>query len=594
MPMKTICWISLLVLFFCCTLSSPKKSQLQTDSGYFIDSCSSFGLEDIKDTNFYNYKINQNLSFGYNNQMAVWTKLICKNNTTERIENYLCFRNIHLDTVQFYKENKISLQGDRTNQKVDFLEVLAFPIKLEPGEQKTYYFRIKKITAYLDFSYELFSPESLKSHNKITLFLITFFAGSVFILLILNFILYRVLHQKMYLWYILHSLFSLIYIGVTSGFARYLLPSSFLHLSELRIYSGCISFIFLSSFINEFLELKNNQNTIHKLLNWHNLINLGLVLLSLPILLFEYNFTIIRTLFSILYLNFLLSLVWIILAAVKNFKIDKLKAWYICLSFLPHFTWTFAIIFKSFGFIPREINMEWVVHLALYEILFFGYLLSRNFVNVFNKNIQYSLQLTKEKENTVLQSRIVQERERQKIANYLHDFFGANLAHVQQLLVLEKTKEAKKSIADISQNIREFSHQIMPKAIEEGLLINSLETQINFWNNNFTKTHIKFFHYDFPLNIKEKWVSDIFLISIELINNAQKHAAATQIQLDFFAHETEYIFQFSDNGIGFDPTKKELGFGLENIKSRIEYFKGNFSLSSSPKKGTHILINIPK
>jgi len=56
-----------------------------------------------------------------------------------------------------------------------------------------------------------------------------------------------------------------------------------------------------------------------------------------------------------------------------------------------------------------------------------------------------------------------------------------------------------------------------------------------------------------------------------------------------------------DDGVGFIPSKldsvllqsKKGGFGLFNIKERLEYLGGNTNIKSSPGKGTCITLTVP-
>ena len=54
-----------------------------------------------------------------------------------------------------------------------------------------------------------------------------------------------------------------------------------------------------------------------------------------------------------------------------------------------------------------------------------------------------------------------------------------------------------------------------------------------------------------------------------------------------------------DNGIGFDQSKIDLtvsekgGFGLFNIRERLEYLGGNLNIKTASKKGTCVTMSIP-
>ena len=64
--------------------------------------------------------------------------------------------------------------------------------------------------------------------------------------------------------------------------------------------------------------------------------------------------------------------------------------------------------------------------------------------------------------------------------------------------------------------------------------------------------------------------------------------------IEFYGHPDCYVFQFSDNGIGFNDKSIQKGFGLDNIEKRILFYKGVFEINSTENKGSTIQISIPK
>ena len=95
------------------------------------------------------------------------------------------------------------------------------------------------------------------------------------------------------------------------------------------------------------------------------------------------------------------------------------------------------------------------------------------------------------------------------------------------------------------------------------------------------------------MKIEVDWRYDLYLISIEIIHNAIKHGKANEIDLEFFGYPESYVFQFTDNGIGFDVINTS-GFGLDSIRLRVEQIGGVFELNSNSESGTIIQIHIPR
>lgn len=78
----------------------------------------------------------------------------------------------------------------------------------------------------------------------------------------------------------------------------------------------------------------------------------------------------------------------------------------------------------------------------------------------------------------------------------------------------------------------------------------------------------------------------VYRIVQELVNNAVKHAQASEIFVQVMNIERHLTITVEDNGKGFDPTNVKGGSGLKNIQSRVEYLKGKIDLRQRPGGGT--------
>jgi signal transduction histidine kinase len=293
------------------------------------------------------------------------------------------------------------------------------------------------------------------------------------------------------------------------------------------------------------------------------------------------------------YIIFLASIVVLFWAALTHLKIEKTQAIYALLAFAPQFVWGACLILKTFEIIPTSLGDNWMLFISLYEVFLFGYVLSRNYIDIFLKNNELMQQVIFEKESSLRAISEVQLRERRNIANIIHDNVGSKIAHIIHLFGMKNTELAKQTINELAEDIREISHKILPKALDEGALISSLQSQISSLNAGLTDAKIELFCYDFPDKIDEKWIYDLYLIALEVINNAIKHGNAELITIELYKYPKNYHFQFTDDGLGFDLQKTSKGFGLENIEKRVNYYKGNFEISSVKNEGTIIQVNIP-
>ena len=542
---------------------------------------------------FHPFKQDSKVNIGYNKDAAIWCRFIIKNiNTSQSNKTWLCFNNNHIDSLSLYDGRLIKTIGDRTAGKSPFIETLAFEINLQPGEAKLLWVRVKKETSYLDFSYSLEDQVYLESKSSQKTALTSFFIGMVFLLLMINGILFFMTKNRLYGYYIGYSVLTVFYTAITTNFAKHVLFPEFRFFSEGRVYTGALWYIALSIFLGYFLKLKENQPVKHKVIIVLGGINFSLILISISLLVFYKGFE-FRYFFVLGYIIFLASIVVLFWAALTHLKIEKTQAIYALLAFAPQFVWGACLILKTFEIIPKSLSDNWMLFIGLYEVFLFGYVLSRNYIDIFLKNNELMQQVIFEKESSLRAISEVQLRERRNIANIIHDNVGSKIAHIIHLFDMKNAGLAKQTINELAEDIREISHKILPKALDEGALISSLRSQISSLNAGLTNAKIELFCYDFPDKIDEKWIYDLYLITLEVINNAIKHGNAELITLELYKYTKNYHFQFTDDGLGFDLQKTNKGFGLENIEKRVNYYKGNFEISSAKNEGTIIQINIP-
>lgn len=221
--------------------------------------------------------------------------------------------------------------------------------------------------------------------------------------------------------------------------------------------------------------------------------------------------------------------------------------------------------------------------------------------SIFQRNKRkHQLAIANQKEQNLQSIIFAEEKERTKIARDLHDGIvqqiGATILKSRTIfdeLGIADEAASKKILDNFeasNKELREISHQMMPRALEEAGLITALR---HLFENSLHPSNIK---YDFEhQNINKRLPKNIeitlYRITQELINNILKHSKASEVNIQLFKTENDIIYMIEDNGTGFSSTKKE-GIGLKNIKSRIDLIKGivNFSTENT---GTLTTIKIP-
>jgi len=80
----------------------------------------------------------------------------------------------------------------------------------------------------------------------------------------------------------------------------------------------------------------------------------------------------------------------------------------------------------------------------------------------------------------------------------------------------------------------------------------------------------------------------LFNITLEGLNNVLKHAKASEIQMRLSFEPDRCRLTIRDDGVGFDPQSTETygGYGLADIRDRLEKINGALTIDSQPGEGT--------
>lgn len=94
---------------------------------------------------------------------------------------------------------------------------------------------------------------------------------------------------------------------------------------------------------------------------------------------------------------------------------------------------------------------------------------------------------------------------------------------------------------------------------------------------------------------QEEFEIKIYFILAELINNIIKHSEATIGKIDIKQNKHELKIQVIDNGKGFKTDHPNFfeGFGINQIRARINTMKGKLLIDSKLGMGTIITIQVP-
>jgi signal transduction histidine kinase len=196
-----------------------------------------------------------------------------------------------------------------------------------------------------------------------------------------------------------------------------------------------------------------------------------------------------------------------------------------------------------------------------------------------------------------------EEDQRSQIGRDLHDGVGQMLAYMTLYMNMIKAKgqygndeleELQRTTKQTLEQVRTLSRNLAPPAIRDLGLRDAVIEMINSYK--ILKTPVfKLSIYDQPEDEKIAIGKKIVMYRVlqELLNNTYKYAEACKVHVKIYIKQKQLHMQYSDNGKGFDKSKIKKGVGLESIRSRIKYHRGDVEIITSPGKGFSALLKIP-
>lgn len=240
-----------------------------------------------------------------------------------------------------------------------------------------------------------------------------------------------------------------------------------------------------------------------------------------------------------------------------------------------------------------------VISLFIVSIILFYFFFQNT--NLKQKNRLNSIK-SKIQQNVINASITGQEMERKKIATFLHDNISALLSsaglHLNVFATNTKNgcQEISKTIALLEEahdKVRDLSHELLPVLLARFGLLYALQDLCEKNSNSNI-----LFEYESDIAITKRYSEEfemkIYFITTELLNNIIKHSEATLAKVIIKEQNSLLHIQVYDNGNGFDTTLNHIeGFGITQIRARVDTMKGLFIINSKVGTGTTITIDVP-
>jgi len=194
--------------------------------------------------------------------------------------------------------------------------------------------------------------------------------------------------------------------------------------------------------------------------------------------------------------------------------------------------------------------------------------------------------------------------ERNRLARDLHDSAkqqafaaAAQISAVKMLLKQDPEaaeahiEEAERLIYDLRQELTNLIQELRPAALgDKGLAAAVRENSADWSRQNGIELEVRVQRdQSLPLDIE----LTVFRIVQEALANIARHSQASSVEIALVYTKIELACTISDNGEGFDPVKKQGGFGLRSMHERASAHGGTLVVESAAGTGTRISFTVP-
>jgi len=202
-----------------------------------------------------------------------------------------------------------------------------------------------------------------------------------------------------------------------------------------------------------------------------------------------------------------------------------------------------------------------------------------------------------------------EERKRERIAAELHDQVGQSLLLAKMKLdalteniltdsLRSYAEEVDFLLSTSIRDIRELTFKMRPTILDNAEIATALEYLCSSMGDDYS-LQIDFKNDGQPKPMSAEVRYSLYQAVRELLLNIVKHAGADKAQLSLQTENQTLVVLVEDNGVGFSnpedrPRHSDIcGYDLYNVKQRMGFMGGSFTVESEPGTGTRVTLTVP-
>ncbi len=199
------------------------------------------------------------------------------------------------------------------------------------------------------------------------------------------------------------------------------------------------------------------------------------------------------------------------------------------------------------------------------------------------------------------------EGERTRIAREIHD----GIAQLMYMLSLsletavdrvggdpEEQRRRLKDLTALAKNalweVRQYIFDLRPLLSGDEGLVGAIQGQVKEFQA-VSELPVELSVTGTPMQLPIEMAASLYRIVQEGLGNIFRHARATQVRIEIRFAEDHLTLAVEDDGIGIGETGpgERVGFGMGNLRRRVDELGGTLEVKSRPGEGTRIEVTVP-
>lgn len=501
---------------------------------------------------------------------SVWIQFQLQNPTSNTIEKKISFENIFLEDINLYEIKDQKIVSKKTTgfyhlEKFDGKVKLNLSTTVEPNSTQNYYLHVKNEKLSLWFKPLLHEPQKFTKEDTAKQVIWALFFGGIFSLVLYNIFLFIFTRDKIYLYYFLYLIATLMQSELSTYIRLYFFPmddiefvkkSLYFNLFYANVFVSFTMTLFIRYFLNTKLYPKIDLSL--KILIW-------IIAVYYILQIFD-----IFTVPQVILFQFVTPYYFLWIGFYALYKKNPQAKFFLL-------GWSFALLawlslfFKFLGLIPEEYVFTYTFEtLIMAEVILFAI------------SLAYRIRTLEKKKNDLTKSLLIQQQNEsnrlEKIVNIRTQELNNELKQ-NELLLKELHHRVKNNMQFITSlyalklndNNDEFIQEKLHD-VERKIHAMSIVHQMLYNQKNLVNIDAKEYFEKVLQNIKESFELENItfeldinsfleteeaiycgLIVNELVTNAIKHAFDSRggiIKISLNSVDNGTLLEVSDNGIG--------------------------------------------